>query len=86
MKKLILLAAILPAMAAQAQWQGSQQQYGNTTYGNYSGPNGQSMNSTSQQYGNTAYTNQTYNDAQGHTSTRNCTSQRYGNQVYTNCY
>jgi hypothetical protein len=85
MKKLVIFATILLPIAAQAQWHGSQQQYGNTNYGNYSGPNGQSMNSTSQQYGNTTYTNQTYNNGQGQTSMRNCTTQQYGNQVYTNC-
>jgi hypothetical protein len=86
MKQLILCAAVLLPLAAHAQWAGSQQQYGNTSHGNYSGPNGQSMNSTSQYYGNTTYTNQTYNDGQGHMSTRNCTTQRYGDQAYTNCY
>ncbi|SAL87634.1 hypothetical protein AWB67_07448 [Caballeronia terrestris] len=85
MKKLILCATALMPLLANAQWSGSQQQHGNLGYGNYSGPNGQSMSSSTQTYGNTTYTNQNYNDGQGHTSTRNCTSSRYGSQVYTNC-
>ncbi|WNC94979.1 hypothetical protein RI103_34420 [Paraburkholderia sp. FT54] len=85
MKKILMCAAVLAPLAAHAQWNGSQQQVGNMSYGNYSGPNGQSMNSNSQNVGNTTYTHQNYNDGQGNTVMRNCTTQKVGNQVYTNC-
>jgi hypothetical protein len=89
MKALILAAALLVPFAANAQytqWNGTQTQVGNMSYGNYYGSNGQSMQQTQTQIGNTQYTNQTYNNGQGQMQTRNCTTQQIGNMVTTNCY